>query len=331
MAIRAESLGQQHSIMPDVLAVPSDESHDHPRKSGGVFINDPDQPSFLLSGKVLVGGDVVEWTAEFPENLAYEGIAHFLNGFGATERSSHSFRHAAAEAGYATVTSDTARKDGKGFASRAQHPQQLHFDTLCAVSLGIEACRSEIRRKAPNGKDIDLNRKLLLPHSMAGLAATHFAEKEPNSVDAIINLATVGYGTTSLNQMARNVPRGIIPCVIHELLPAMRSGDIEFSLTHLIEEIRYFCSDVTRPVFEGLSCLRGDVRPAAERLQRLGVGILYLAFEHDILVSPDPKVAKYVDIHGIMAGAGHFAPQRKARKVMEEVVPMHKEYLALAA
>lgn len=330
MAVRPESL-ENHGDTPSLRmmeAAPSFENTKHPREEG-VLLGSEHNPTYLITDRVISGAGPVEWTLEIPENLAYDGVVHFINGFGATKESSRPFRKAAAQAGYATVTCETARKDGQPVTARAFHPQALHLDTIYAVSQGMRAHRDGIRKNVPNGKTIDLDRKFLAPHSMGGLSATNFASKEPDSVDIIMNLATVGYGTTTLRNIARNLPNGLLPALKHEIIPAMQNGDLEVSPKHFWSEIKYFLTDTTRPVFEGLSCLRTDVRTEVAVLRSLGKGVLYLAFDHDILVAPDPSVADYVDIHKIMPNAGHLAPQRKAGKVMEEVVALHNQYKAM--
>lgn len=322
----SKQIGGYPSYAPEVQMHTSLKIADiHPREDEGVFINN-ENPTHLYSDQVIAGGDRTEWTIEIPENLSYDGLVIFINGFGASKASSRPFRNAAAKAGMTTATYKPARKDGKSIIHRSLQPQHLHAENLEAVYSGILNNSDKILNKVAGKKDINLEKILLVPHSMGGLPATKFAVSHHAQVDKIMNLATVGYGTTTLSHMARKFPNGLLPSIRHELLPALMNGDIEMSPKHLLDEAKYFGTDVTRPIFEGLSCIRSDVRPRIERLRKLGVGVLYLAFEHDILVAPDEKVANYVDLHRIMSNAGHLAPQRKAPKVVEEINSMIQEY-----
>lgn len=316
-----------YSQAPGPMAATEPSSNMHPRENEGVFLGG-DNPTHLFSDQVIAGGDRTEWTIEIPDNLSYDGLVIFINGFGASKASSRPFRHAAAQAGMATATFKPARKDGKSIVHRSLQPQHLHVENLEAVYSGILNNNDNILNKIAGKKDIDLEKILLVPHSMGGLPATKFADAHHNQVDKIVNLATVGYGTTTLSHMARRVPSGLLPSLRHELLPALMNGDIEMSPRHLLDEMKYFGTDITRPIFEGLSCIKSDVRPKVEKLRKVGVGVLYLGFEHDILVSPDTKVAEYVDLHRVMQNAGHLAPQRKARKVVSEINSMIEEYEA---
>jgi len=315
---------------------------EHPQPEG-VFLNDSatetlqlaaplakKQLTVVLEGFAHADRFDVHWTAEFPENLAYNGLVHFINGFGATEASSGAYREASAQAGFATVTHEPVRKDNGRLVTRVRDPQRVHAQSMVAVAADLRQ-RSDIRKKAPNGSKIERDRKILKPHSMGGLAAAQYAELEPDVVEMIYNYATCGFGPPTIAQVLRNLPSGAIGTLQHEIIPAIWNGNIRLSLRSAKKEAEYFLSDVSRPICEGRSCVNESVLERTERLRARGVLIAWLGFEYDFLVPPTPDIAKYVDLYRVMRGAGHMAPQRKPQEVInQQFLPAYQGLLTAA-
>jgi hypothetical protein len=266
---------------------------------------------FLFTGEVKVGRDDVVWTLEVPENLAYDGLGIFVPGYSGIKGSSRGPRGSSADQGIAVATYKPARR-GKSWYETVTEPQRLHAQTIGAVSRAI-ANSTEIRRNAPNAKEIDNDKKLLLAHSMGGLGATAYALEDPDSVDAMIKLAACGYGHPTLRELAVDIPRGSHLGLWHELIPSLREGDIALSLRNVRDLVQYFSH--LRAVIEGNSCLRQDSRESVAALRQRGIYVAYQGYQHDILVRADPGVADHVDYHEIMGNAGHLAPIRKADQV----------------
>lgn len=309
MALRAEDLtltspemGETAEIMPL-----------HPHHEG-VFISETQ----IVRGSIKVGDSQVDWAAEIPDNPAYDGVWQFASGFGANMQSSEAFQHAAARAGNMTVVYGPARRDHARFWQRAQNPQKLHVMTLEAIADSL-ADNEEIKAKAP---DINVNKKLMVSHSMGGLAIAGYAKENPKKVDALFNLAAVGYGQPTMGSLLRHVPAGLVASLWHELLPALQDGHIAATPKNAVNELRYFIEDLSRPFLEGASCLRQDVRPTVKKLGQTGISSFYLAFAHDILVPADPSIAKHVDVHRTLPRAGHLAPQCKPEAVVAEMTDM---------
>src|SRR5680860_652296 len=78
----------------------------HPPKEG-VFDSGTHH---FFHGQIEVGDDDVVWRLEIPENLAYEGLAIFVPGYGGIKGSSRGPRSAMADEGFAMLTYSPSRR-----------------------------------------------------------------------------------------------------------------------------------------------------------------------------------------------------------------------------
>lgn len=277
---------------------------------------DQDQPQ-MAHGRVVAGQDIVDWTAEFPENPVYDGLAMIVPGYLGVKQSSRSPRHALYENDIACVSYSPARVGEKVWYDGYDDPQAVHAETLLAIAYDLRARRQDIIRQAPYAEQIDFDRKLLVPHSMGGLAAPRYALMEPGAVDAIHGLATVGFGHPTLPELAIDIPKGVAGSIRHELLPALLGGHIEINLRNARDVNRYYSR--LRFIFEGLSCLNHRTEGEVARLDELGISYHYLGFGRDILVRPTNDIADHVASLTVMDKYGHLAPQVKADKVAKHI------------
>ncbi len=298
MAIRAEEIGsrQTHSLEPISRQV----------------------PTVVLRGKVVAEGNTVAWQAEFPEERNYEGLALVVPGYRGTSEAYEAFCQKLPQRGYSSLRYGAARK------GNPTHPQRLHVETLKAIASDLDNRAAEIRRKVPNGASLDLDRQLLLPHSMGGLAAPGYASSRPGSVEAIVNLAAVGYHPMQADELLSGVLRGGFGSLVHEGLPAVRRGHVKVNPRLVLSSLYHAYSHPSQTLGEGVSCLTGNVLHTTKRLQEAGVAIGYIAFEHDILVPPHEETRQHVSEYEVMLGAGHLAPQCKPDEVAAEVISMHE-------
>jgi hypothetical protein len=274
------------------------------------------KPTKLFHGNIEMGADAVKWTLEIPEDIIYEGIAIFSPGYLAIKQSSRSIRHALAQQGISALTYSPARRDGESWWVSAEDPQKIHAETQRAIGKDLRQ-RSDIKNSAPNSSRIDLNRKILIAHSMGGLAATRFAQMEPGNIEMIVGLAACGFGHPTLAELATDIPGGILNSLKHELIPAIQRGNIAVNLRNIKDLINYYTH--MRVAFEGISCVFDDVREDVAKLDDKGIPYFYEAYQHDILVRPDKSVAKYVRSHEIVANAGHLQPQKRPERVAHRI------------
>lgn len=283
--------------------------------------------AFLVHGAVKAGSDTIRWSAQFPQQLRYDGIAMVLPGYGGIKQTSRGLREAMVEQGVPTVTYEPARRHHGPWWRGFLHPQQLHVQAIEAITDDLRA-NPVIRRSMPNGSVIDVGRQVLLPHSMGGLAAAYYAERHPDTVEHIVNLAAVGYGHPTVHDIVR-IPLGLAASVRHEFVRGVMNGNLECSVRNLRDIIRYYVR--LQAVFEAMSCLREDIRPTISRLKDRGKKVGYIAFAHDILVPPHPEVADGLDHHEVLPGSGHLAPQIKARRVAAAILDIHEKFVGSTA
>lgn len=296
--------------------------NEHPHESEGVFLLRSTQ---LVQGQVEVDGKRSNWTLEIPEGeLAYDGIAHFIPGYGGIKQTSRAPRGALASRGYATLTSDAFRGGVLCSGDDIRDPQRLHTRGQLAIAADLRNRRDEIVRKYPNGSNIDFDKKLLIPHSMGGAPAVAYAETESNAVDMIINLATIGRGSPTLKDFLHVSPLDVAASIRHELVPAIKNGAIEMNVQNLYKIVHYYAR--LRAVLEARSCLTLDLSERLADLQSSGIIVRNIDFEHDILVPTPPWRADVM-----MNNMGHLAPQCKAQQVAGKIIQLEHERFPIAA
>lgn len=310
MALVESSPGLSPDCRPESVAELASVTKLHPPREG-VF--DSGTKSYA-QGDTSLRGEEIDWTLTVPENLAYDGLAVIVNGYTGIGQSSKAPREALADNGIATLSFSPARH-GANWLEGVTNPQRVHAIAIKKVL--SDARQDETVRKLFKREELEEGKLLLVPHSMGGLGASRFAETEAGSTDAIINLASVGFGHPTFRELLADIPKGSLPGVWHELIPSLIGGEIEASRRN-IHDLRHYITKRRYP-FEGLSCLLEDSRPRTARLRELGVFVAYQAYEHDILVRADDRVAEHVDHHEVMKNAGHLAPIRKAQAVAGRV------------
>ncbi|HSX44793.1 MAG TPA: hypothetical protein VLF39_01615 [Candidatus Saccharimonadales bacterium] len=312
--------------MSTLMAEPS--LYRHPQlEIEGVFDinqNEESQPR-LAHGQVDVGRVPISYTAGLPEQRIYDGWASFEPGFGGLKSTSRPLRNALSELGLITVTYGPARNDNDNPWTRLTRSQDTHIQTIEAIANDISK-NPAIKRTAPDYKTIDFDRQVLIPHSMGGLAAVPYAEKQINndnhntSIDAIISLSSAGYGSPSFKQIAHAIPLGVGRAIRDELVPGLKNTDIAINPTNLARIIHYYGRNPGRTIGEALSCLTQDVRPAVKRLGEQGVKTAFIAFENDILIPPNEQISDVVDLYHVMPDSGHSAPQFEPKRVANMIV-----------
>jgi pimeloyl-ACP methyl ester carboxylesterase len=278
-------------------------------------VHDPGE-IFVLSGVSQVGRSNVDWTVAIPENRTYDGIGMFVPGYGGAACSSLKPAEEHVNQGLAMVWVNPARKSDVSVYSDLKDAQALHVRTIKVVLDGLRQQASTIKAKIPDGKRLDFTRTTLIPHSMGGLSATRYAQTEPGSTEAILHKASCGFGHPTPAELLADLPKGALAGLLHEVVPSVARGDIKVTLENTWQLVNYFRH--LHVLTDGLSCLTDRVVDGTERLMSAGVHVDYEAYEHDILVRPDPSVAQYVNSHRMMRQAGHLAPIHKARAVARD-------------
>jgi pimeloyl-ACP methyl ester carboxylesterase len=269
-------------------------------------------PTHPFHGSVRMGSEDVQWTLEVPRDLSFDGIAVISPGFLAIKQSSRPPRNALAQEGIAALSYSPARSHSDYWWTTVQDPQKLHADTQKEIARDIRT-RIDIRGGKAYGNKIKVDNKIIVAHSMGGLAATKYAQMEPDNVRMIKGLATCGFGHPTLPELAADLPLGMVDGLKSELLPAIMKGNIALSLRNLRDIVCYLKH--LRVVFEGISCVFEDDRANIAKLRERGITYIYEAYEKDILVRADETVAEHVDYHSIIPGAGHLEPQLKPEGV----------------
>lgn len=275
-------------------------------------VHDPGQ-IFKFAGEVTIGRSPVSWQAAVPENRIYDGWGMIVPGFSGVGCSSEAPGTGHVNEGMPTVVFNPARKSQKSFMEDLADGQAIHVATIKAVFAAVKEIEPTIKRTIPDSNNLDSGRQVLVPHSMGGLAATRYALGETGSTEAILHKASCGFGHPTLAELAMDVPKGALAGLIYELVPSLSRGDIKLTMANARQFIEYFRH--LQVLAEAVSCLTDNSRGGTQQLMEAGVYVDYEAYQHDVLVRPDPGIAQFVHGHRIMPRAGHLAPIRKARHV----------------
>lgn len=273
-----------------------------------------ERPTNLVHGAVRVAGTKVpvKYTAEFPEIPHYRTIAMIVPGFGAIKRSSRALRHQLASVhGIPTISYDPARTidAAKNRVSQLLDPQDLHARSIAAIMQDVD--------QLTEGSYLDDYGKTVIAHSMGGLAATRYVFENPQAVDTLIHISTVGAeGPLGL----RLAPRALRELGT-DVLPAIASGEFGYHPGLGLKAIQYFTRNPMRTASEIVSCMRSDTRPATEEIRNQGVYLGYIALQDDAFFKigdARQEIKHYFDEYHELPFK-HIAPQTKAPVVADAV------------
>ncbi len=272
--------------------------------SSAFFVPD-EQPTLKLHGSVRVDGarEEVPWTAEFPEEITYNGLTLLIPGFGGIKRSSRDERHANATTGRPTASYDPARISGS-VIENLTNSQDLHTRTAEAVMFAVQDEISS-NRTIPNRPQLDGRRVIASVHSMGGFAGTALGLKHPGLVESVIYKGAAGFWPLSILDMQ---PLRLAQAVNRYVT----SGRIEPNIHNLYRIVRYYGRDLSRTTGEAVTCLTTDITEQIAELADHGVTSAYLAYELDELVSAEiarEKTKGLVGRFSVLGGIGHLGPQ----------------------
>lgn len=272
--------------------------------SSAFFVSDQ-QPTVKIHGSVKVDGakEAVPWTAEFPEEISYNGLTLLIPGFGGIKRSSRDERNANAEMGRPTISYDPARIGGSVYEN-IMNSQDLHTRTAEGI---IFAVQDEIatNHSIPNRSQIDTTRVVASVHSMGGYPGTELGLRHSGMVESVIYKGAAGFWPLSVLDIR---PLRLAQAVKDYAM----SGRIEPNLNNLYRIVRYYGRDPSRTLGEMATCFLDDISEQVAGLADRGVTTGYLAFENDELVSAKKAREKTEGIVGqfaLLAGIGHLGPQ----------------------
>lgn len=283
--------------------------------------NNAQHSTTLFHGRVPVGKGEIDWTLEVPQEPKFDGIGMLAPGYLGIKQSSRAFRHAlASEHGIANLTYRPDVQSDGDWREIITEPQQLHAQALWTIAADLRFHAGDIK-KIPGGNKLDTTKLLMLAHSMGGLAIPRFTYREPGSVYKMVGLMTCGFGFPTIAALGTDAPSKLYGTAKHEVLPAYLQGNVESSWRNISDMMRYVGR--LRFMFEGLSCLRDDMRPIVSDLAAKGIEYDYLAAKYDWLVRPDASVSDHVSSHKVIENGGHLLtlakPSLAAAHVAESV------------
>ncbi len=315
--------------------------------SEGLFIAGDSEPRIkpdLIHGVVQVGDGTTKYSYQpSREDNPLPGIiVGIVPGFGAKKFTSRVLRDAFEDRGIPSFTYEPMRKDGKGAKEHWNDPQLTHEETISAIVVDL-ANHVEINftdteppaGSTSGGKDeieVANNKLLLLPHSMGGPAAARYAEHRQQTVDSVFFLECIGFGSPTLPQLAKNIPRKLIGSIKNEFYPFLRSGNIDIDPRYVLGMLDYYFSVPTRTAGEIKSCLTENIMDLVINLGHAGIQTAYADGEHDILVAIEEDATDgVVHLRQKIKGIGHLGPQAKPDRIASWVIDTHKELHGLAA
>lgn len=267
--------------------------------------------------------------ARKPSPLAGGEIAVITPGFGGMKFTSRALRRALADEGVPAVSYEPLRGDDRSLTERLADPQRLHEETLSAV---IEDLDQVAGIRFMSGDGPEKHKVILLPHSMGGLAATRYALGREETVDSVLFLQSVGFGSPNLPQLVRNMPRRMFGSLQREFLPFLTSGHIDLKAKYAFGILDYYLANPARTIGEIRSCLTDDLDEMVLALGASGINTAYAHAEHDILVTANrERTSGVVHLFEEVKGIGHLGPQSKPDRVARWAVATETELHRLAA
>lgn len=280
-------------------------SHTH----GGPFnpydVAVPDVAITPVHGSVeVIPNRPTEYTFMHAESDGFDTIYPFFSGFGGVKLSSDPFAACMARLNMPTVVVESAREDDRTIRERLTNPHVLQVEIMEAVLEDLQA---------QTGIDISpgATRTIPIGHSMGGEPALRYAERNPATTGAVVLLATIGFGSPSLLKMARKVPSGTPTAIREEVIPFIRSDEVDLSLSGARKAIRYYFANPARTLGEIGSCLTSQQAQRAHHLRELGIPTVYGQPVYDLLVQGIDGARLATDVVGEIERAGHMFVQAK--------------------
>lgn len=291
-----------------------------PRLILGGHRESPELNYDLIHGTVDVphAKDPVKYTVSVPHELTDSNVHLFVPGFGGFKRSSRKVRNALAQnEGIAAASYEPVRSAGK--YNDLFKAQKAHIDTVEAISQDLPNNRG--LQELDAAKKLSMLQLALLPHSMGGIAASHHANRHPESVSKLILIATVGLeGAVMLGFLPRLGASGK-----KELFPPIVRGEFGGPRDAMImgwKVLKYYGSHPQRTIGEAGSCMAADIRPLIASARNKGVKTAMYLPANDQLIPALPSYAasgENVDYAEIADDLDHLAPQTRARRVASDL------------
>lgn len=257
----------------------------------------------------VVPGFPTEYTLETTSDTINE-LGLIFSGFGGIKSSSENFSNALAQLGLPNVYWEPVRKDDRSNYERLFSPHKVQVEVVEAILKDLD-----------ERDDVILSNNASLTaicHSMGGEPGMQFSLSNSDRVNAVILIATIGFGSPNIFTLPYSVAKGAIPGIKEELIPFLSTQEIDLSLSGLkkIYEkgkrfISYFGDNVPRTFGEIGSCLSSDQENAAHTLRESGVRVVYGQPVFDVLVQGAKQARKCVDVVGEIERAGHMLVQAK--------------------
>lgn len=268
----------------------------------------PEIDTIKIHGNVtLPKGEETDYTLEFAEESDLDSVFLLFSGFGGIKMSSSPFSNAMARLHMPLIHFEPIRRDNRLNKERLLNPHKIHIETMEEVLGDIE---DNIGIKF--GKGVDESRIGVIGHSMGGEPAIRFAEEHPEVTEEVILIATIGFGSPNILEIAKKLPGGIVPSVKEELVPFFKSDEIDLSLSGAIKAIRYFTDNLPRTTGEVGSCLTSDQEDRVHNLRANGIPTIYGQPVYDLLVQGAEGASRSVDMVGTIKRAGHMVLQAKS-------------------
>lgn len=267
----------------------------------------PDIVTISVHGQVeVIPGEPTDYTLEYPEGDQLDRIFPLFPGFGGVKLSSGPFSNAMARLGMPTVTVEPVRSDDRSNWERLTNPHAVHVETMEAALDDLKKTIGFELSSATDGP-----KAIPLAHSMGGEAALRYAERNHTTTEAVILLATIGFGSPNVGKIIRKVPVGTPTAIREEVIPFLQNGELELSVSGARKAIRYYFRNPLRTVGEVVSCLTSDQSERAHRLRNLGIPTAYGQPVYDLLVQGADGARNDVTVVGEIDRAGHMFVQAK--------------------
>lgn len=267
----------------------------------------PDIVTEKIHGQVeVVPGEPTDYTFEYQPDDPLDRIYPLSPGFGGVKLSSGPFSNAMARLGMASLTFEPVRTDDRSIRERLTNPHAIHVQTLEAV---VDDLQHTMGFELSTGRDGP--KAIIVAHSMGGEPALRYAEIRHKTTEAVILLATIGFGSPNVRKIIQKVPLGAPSSIREEIIPFLGSDELDLSFAGARKALGYYVANLPRTIGEIGSCLTSRQLKRVHRLRALGVATVYGQPVFDLLVQGADGARDAVDIVGDIERAGHMFVQAK--------------------
>ncbi|MCA9342701.1 alpha/beta hydrolase [Candidatus Saccharibacteria bacterium] len=243
------------AITLPVEGFPEEDSYEHALK-----------PTLTIERKTQIGGAIVPYTVEYPEEPIDEVPVLITAGFYGIEPGYREIRNSFAEQGKIAITYRRGIRQGTDFFNPKHFlkPYRLTQQSPYAVMKDLHTLG-------------DFEQFDVVGHSMGGTTAADIARHHPEYFRSIILLGSAGLNGHGISNLAKRSPLFIAK----EVIPAIPQLATKFDKEDFMHAVEYVSSNPIRVISEALHVAKHDIREDFTALKEANINSAIIAFTQD--------------------------------------------------